>query len=752
MLASISLRTLIFTLALSALSLTMAARAQTPLAETPQEETPLAQTQREETPPAQTSQEETPLAQTQREETPLAQTSQEETPLAQTQRQETPPAQTSQEETPLAQIQREETPPAQTSQEETPLAQIQREETPQTQTSQEETPLAQIQREETPQTQTSQEETPLAQIQREETPQTQTSQEETPLAQTQREETPQTQTSQEETPLAQTQREETPQAQTSQEETPLAQIQREETSQAQTSQEETPLAQTQREETSQEETPLAQIQREETPLMQTLLAKTPLVQTPLAKAPLVQTPMARAPLVQTPMARAPLVQTPLARAPLVQTPLARAPLVQRPLALSVGAGKLINVAAEMTTVFVADPEIADVQSPAEGAVLVLGKRVGTTSLYVLDAAGKPLLQRTVVVRHNLGEVQSSLRQRFPKLRLGLTSAPGSIMVAGQVPNAETAEAIVQTISPYLTEKEQLLNQLTIASPVQVHLRVRVTEVSRSVIQQLGVNWEVMSSPGNFMLGLGGIRDFTSGSGTGTTYTRAPGAYGIVGGFKTGNTSIETMIDALDQEGLVSILAEPNLTAVSGQTASFLAGGEFPVPIKQESDSMSVEFKPFGVALDFTPTVLGDDRISLKVRPEISEIDPNNSIVMDGLTIPGVSVRRVETTVELASGQSFAIGGLLQNNVSDMLSKVPGLGSVPVLGKLFSSSNFQNNKSELVVIVTPYLVRPAAASQLATPLDSMRANTDIEFIVNKKLGYDPLLNEVPRLTGSAGFVY
>ncbi|RLM22691.1 fimbrial protein [Brenneria alni] len=427
---------------------------------------------------------------------------------------------------------------------------------------------------------------------------------------------------------------------------------------------------------------------------------------------------------------------------------------QAPLALSVGAGTLINVAPDVTTVFVADPEIADVQSPADGAVLVLGKRVGTTSLYVLDAAGKPLLQRTVVVRHNLGELQSSLRQRFPKLRLALTSTPGSIMVTGSVPNAETAEAIVQTVSPYLSEKEQLLNQLTIASPVQVHLRVRVTEVSRSVIQQLGVNWEVISSPGNFLLGLGGVRDFASTDlGTGmTNYTRASGSYGAIGGFKTGSTSIETMVDALDKEGLISILAEPNLTAVSGQTASFLAGGEFPVPIRQESDSMSVEFKPFGVALDFTPTVLGDDRISLKVRPEISEVDPNNSIVMEGLTIPGVSVRRVETTVELASGQSFAIGGLLQKNVSDVLSKVPGLGSIPVLGKLFSSSDYQNNKSELVVIVTPYLVRPAAAGQLATPLDSMRANTDIEFIVNKKTGYDPLLNEVPRLTGSAGFVY
>lgn len=419
------------------------------------------------------------------------------------------------------------------------------------------------------------------------------------------------------------------------------------------------------------------------------------------------------------------------------------------LAVSVGTGELINVSGNMASVFVADPDIADVQSPAPGAILILGKRVGTTSLYGLNDQGKALLQRTIVVRHNLGEMQSVLRQRFPNLRLTLSSSPGSVMVSGPVPNAETAETINQTLRPYLNEKEHLLNQLTIAGSVQVHLRVRVTEVSRTVTQQLGVNWDaVTSKPGNFIMGLTGARNFASSSG----YTTASGAYGIRGGFHSGSTSIETMIDALDKEGLISILAEPNLTAISGQTASFLAGGEFPIPVKQESNSTTVEFKPFGVALDFTPTVLSDDRISLKVKPEISEIDNNNSITMDGLTIPGVSVRRVETTVELASGQSFAIGGLLQNNVKDIIAKVPGLGSIPVLGKLFSSSDYQNQKSELVIIVTPYLVRPSAASQLTTPLDSMRASSDIEYMLNKKIGFDPLQNKVPRLTGSAGFVY
>lgn len=468
--------------------------------------------------------------------------------------------------------------------------------------------------------------------------------------------------------------------------------------------------------------------------------------------------------------------------------------------VSVGDSQLLQVAGDIATVFVADPEIADVQVPGPGAVLVLGRKAGTTALYVLDAGGGRLVERRIIVRHNVDELQGILSQRFPALRLTLESAPGSMMVKGSVPDAETAEAIARTVQPYLGEKEQLINRVAVSSPTQVYLQVRVAEVSKAITQKLGVNWSVIATPGRFTTGLingrafqsitgsslsavadtvtatiaasvaqslGGALSGTAGAGyngsssrssqsswgTATSYTADPdGGYSFLGGYSKNGNSFQAMIDVLDREGLVSILAEPNLTAVSGQTASFLAGGEFPVPVKQDKDTMSVEFKPFGVALDFTPTVLSDDRISIKVRPEISEIDPNSSIVMDGLTIPGLSVRRVETTVEMASGQSFAIGGLLQNNVRDVLSKVPGLGSLPILGKLFSSSEYQNNKTELVVIVTPYLVRPTGPDQLTTPLASMRANTDIEYVLQERIGFDPLSGTVPRLTGSAGFVY
>ncbi|WP_242538794.1 type II and III secretion system protein family protein [Trinickia acidisoli] len=425
--------------------------------------------------------------------------------------------------------------------------------------------------------------------------------------------------------------------------------------------------------------------------------------------------------------------------------------------IAAGGGELVQLPAAAVAVFVADPDVADVHVPNPRTVFVLGKKAGTTTLFALGADNRPILRKTINVSMDTASIQRLLDARFPQWRLTVTSAPGSLMVSGRVPSPADADAIAQTLKPYLHGEEALVNRLTLAQPIQVHLRVRITEVDRNVTQQLGINWSALGSSGNFVGGLfNGRTLFSTTSGTTENlFNLSPtGAFSVLGGFHTNNTSIDGVLDALDQEGLITMLAEPNLTAMSGQTASFLAGGEFPIPVAQDTTgAITIEFKPYGVSLDFTPTVLANNRISLKVRPEVSEIDPNNSVTTGSIKVPALTVRRVETTVELSSGQSFAIGGLLQSNSSDVLSELPGLARLPVLGKLFSSKNYQNNKSEIVVIVTPYIVQPVGPGQAHDVLDSVtHPSSDVEFALQRSLGIDPLAGDAPRLVGAAGFVY
>jgi pilus assembly protein CpaC len=419
------------------------------------------------------------------------------------------------------------------------------------------------------------------------------------------------------------------------------------------------------------------------------------------------------------------------------------------LSLAAGGGEMLRLPEPAVAVFVADPDVADVHVPTSQTVFVLGKKAGTTTLFALGANNRTILRETVVVSADTLSMQRMLDARFPRFQVNVTGAPGSLMVTGRVPDAADADAVMQSLTPYLHDKETLVNRLTLTRPIQVHLRVRITEVDRNITQQLGINWNALGQSGNFIGGL-----FSGRAAAAATTLSSTGAFSILGAFHAGKWAIDGVLDVLDQEGLITMLAEPNLTAMSGETASFLAGGEFPIPVPQgQTNSITIEFKPYGVSLDFTPTVLADNRISLKVRPEVSEIDPTNSVTIDSIKVPALTVRRVETTVELSSGQSFAIGGLLQSNTSDVLAELPGLGHLPVLGKLFSSKNYLNNKSEVVVIVTPYIVQPADPGRLRQPIDTvMHPSSDIEYVLQGALGLDPLSGNVPRLVGAAGFVY
>lgn len=454
-------------------------------------------------------------------------------------------------------------------------------------------------------------------------------------------------------------------------------------------------------------------------------------------------------------------------------------VIQRQLHVEMSSGELLELPRPAASVFIADPTIADVQAPAGTSIIVFGKKPGSTTLFALDDAGKPIAKVQIQVSYELAELQNLVRQEVPNGSVSMSSTPTAIVLSGQVPTAEDAEKARAAAARYIGDKQELINQMQVSGPVQVNLRVRVAEVQRQITKQLGFNWETVVSPGAFSFGLAtGRNAFLAGgqklAPTGfdidnvlsrasplTQGVAAPGS--LFGNLNTNRATVNTLVDALADEGLITILAEPNLTAVSGQTASFLAGGEFPIPVAQNNSAngttITIEFKQFGVSLDFVPTVMGSDHISLKVRPEVSQLSQNGAIALSQITIPALSVRRAETTVELGSGDSFAIAGLIQNNTLTDLNKYPGLGDLPVLGPLFRSTNFQRNESELVIIVTPYIVRPANAQAMKLPTDGLAPASDLERIflgrLNRASGQTGAVNPIgiggARLQGDPGFI-
>ena len=454
-----------------------------------------------------------------------------------------------------------------------------------------------------------------------------------------------------------------------------------------------------------------------------------------------------------------------------------------PIAIDVSKGVLISLERNADTVFVADPTIADVQVKSPRLIYLYGKAPGDTSLFAVDGEQKVLLSRPVTVTRDVATLQAALSRLQPGSGVHVSAVDKSLVLTGNVASAVAAEEIRHLAGSYADDKD-LVNRVTVDRPYQVNLRVRIAEVSRSVTKELGINWETMLRSGGFVFGLAtgnpvlGVSGSTT-SGTVTNpylpsvlgnaigspayFTRNNGLGGtptdsIILGNNSPGANVNTVIDALDQNGLVNILAEPNLTAMSGETASFLAGGEFPIVIPAGTlGQTTVEFKQYGVSLAFTPVVLADGRISMRVRPEVSELSTTGAVQISGISIPALTTRRTETTVELGTGQSFAIGGLLQNSFNDTVNKVPGLGDLPGLGPLFRSTLYQHNESELIIIVTPYLVRPVSG-RIAAPTDGYVSPHDSDLYVTGKTGRPsqtlagaaPLGADGNGLLGAAGF--
>jgi pilus assembly protein CpaC len=435
-------------------------------------------------------------------------------------------------------------------------------------------------------------------------------------------------------------------------------------------------------------------------------------------------------------------------------------------ALEVSQGKLIVLPAPAKNVFIADPAIADVQVANADHVFVFGRKAGRTSLYALGVDGILLRAVNIEVDNSTGRAQKLTTATPGAGEIHVGNTANGLVLEGNAATPAAAALAQRSATENAPDKAVIDDRVKVRSSAQVTLRVRIAEVSRTVTKQLGFNWNAIMQAGNFSYGLytgRTIFDATSGLFNPAAPLQSAAQPGsLIGGFHAGpNSSVNAVIDALAEEGLVTILAEPNLTAISGEPASFLAGGEFPIPISQALGVTTIEFKSFGVSLNFVPTVMAPNHISLRVRPEVSQITTQGAITVSGLQIPALTVRRADTTIELGSGQSFAIAGLIQDNTTNDIQRFPGLGDLPVLGALFRSTAFQRQESELLIVVTPYIVKPIDdPRQIRYPTDAWKAATDVERIFYGLVaGPNPHATPgsplpenaaAPHLLGAAGF--
>jgi pilus assembly protein CpaC len=466
-----------------------------------------------------------------------------------------------------------------------------------------------------------------------------------------------------------------------------------------------------------------------------------------------------------------------AAAPAIAQPTSAKPA--ETLTLSKNTGTLVRLSEPMSDVFVANDTIADVQVRSSTQLYVFGKGAGETTIYATSKGGRVVYAANVRVGTNLSSVGEMLHLAMPEASIQATPMNNLVLLTGTVANPDDVAEATRLTQAYVGDGTQVISRLRSATPLQVMLKVRIAEINRSMLKKVGVNLLSRDSSGGTLFGIGqgspgsianapgtidpltgrcctGSIDPSSGVGPGGKIVKFNN---IVGGTTLGlfghlfGTDLLGTLDLMQNDGFVTTLAEPTLTALSGETASFLAGGEFPIPVSQAIGAVTIEYKSYGVGLAFTPIVLADGRISMRVRPEVSEISSAGSVTLNGFVVPALTTRRAETTVELGSGQSFMLAGLLQNRNNNSIQKAPFLGDLPILGALFRSTSYQRNETELVIIVTPYLVRPVSG-QLADPTQGYRAPTDGQMIlggqtfggVSGPAGADPVARAAVPVAG------
>lgn len=442
------------------------------------------------------------------------------------------------------------------------------------------------------------------------------------------------------------------------------------------------------------------------------------------------------------------------------------------LQLNTGRGRLVTLDAPISNVFVANEAIADVQVRSPTQIYIFAKAPGETSVHATTKTGRVVYAGTIRVGNNIDSIGSMLNLAMPDAKITATPMNGLILLTGTIGAPADAAEAERLVQAFVGKDTQIISRLRTATPLQVNLQVRFAEVSRNFVKDVGVNMLTRDQTSGFQFGVSsGLRSpgtittpdisnlpvldasskfgFPAGTvklpfdprrgdfvypGTGSNYTFNKGtantALGLAG--KLLGLDVLGAIDLGERIGQVTTLANPNLTALSGETGTFLAGGEIPIMVSQGLGAVSVEYKQYGVSLAYTPTVLSDGRISLRVRPEVSALSSAGAVTMNGNTIPALTTRRAETTIELGSGESMMIAGLLSNTHNNMIDKAPGLGDVPILGALFRSNSFQRNETELVIVITPYLVKPVNGADIVLPTDGYKAPDDFQRILGGQL--------------------
>lgn len=449
----------------------------------------------------------------------------------------------------------------------------------------------------------------------------------------------------------------------------------------------------------------------------------------------------------------------------------------------VNRSSLVLMKTPVKEIMIADPDIADVHAHNSTTLTVIGKKTGRTNVRVFDDSGKLLRTLDIEVGYDLPAIRKALKTFMPEETVGVEMVNTSIALTGQVRSAAAADRAVKIVKDFVTSSSGsssssgasggtgltgllssmgsggdsggssggdsqdtgILNMMKIISGQQVMLRVRIGEVNRDSLKRLGIDPIGSFASGNFLVnGAVGTGVAALAAGNVASYTIPEGQFhGVFSpAWTNGTDTIGAVVKALERDGLFKLLAEPNLVAVSGEQAEFLAGGEIPIPVAQagtagggssSTPTITVEYKPIGVSVRFTPDVISENRIRMKVQPEVSEVSTANSVLFSGISIPSISTRRAKTTVELAPGESFMIAGLIKDRTQANIDQLPGLRELPVLGALFRSTEFQRNESELVIAVTPYLVDPLKSSDVKLPSDDVRPASQVEMFFFGALG-------------------